>query len=359
MQAEEFATASGSGFFGQQLASARLRRAPRSASGASANDYVAPLQHASPGAEDIASLGSCHPVPRALGLSGAVGRTALRQSSASSSDGADADTCGPATPPGGSPARARGAALAPVCSAKAVLPPQSFSSPARGGTPDAAPPARGANGLCDRCDGDHDTLSCPVYPKPREAHPDAARRTAGLALGADGGHLLLSSADARVVRQPGDGSCLYHSLVHGLRRLGGGVSPPAPGGLAATAEGLRAELADWVVSHPGALIADTPLSDWVAWDSGVGLSCAEYGAAQRAPRGRWGGGVEMAALARARGVSVHVWEGAAGGGFRRISRFDCEAEEGGRCGGGVVHVLYRGGVHFDALQLLRGGKGQP
>jgi hypothetical protein len=33
-------------------------------------------------------------------------------------------------------------------------------------------------------------------------------------MGSDGGNVIV--ANARVVRQPGDGSCLFHSLAHGL-----------------------------------------------------------------------------------------------------------------------------------------------
>jgi hypothetical protein len=33
-------------------------------------------------------------------------------------------------------------------------------------------------------------------------------------MGSDGGNVIVSSA--RVVRQPGDGSCLFHSLSYGL-----------------------------------------------------------------------------------------------------------------------------------------------
>ena len=71
--------------------------------------------------------------------------------------------------------------------------------------------------MCARCDKDHDTDACPHYKKPRENHPDALRRKP-LEMGGPAGNFMLRDRDARVARQPGDGSCLYHSLVFGACR---------------------------------------------------------------------------------------------------------------------------------------------
>jgi hypothetical protein len=156
-------------------------------------------------------------------------------------------------------------------------------------------------------------------------------------MGGAGGNFTLHAA--RVIRQPGDGNCLYHALAHGL---GSGTSAGA----------LRRELAEWVKGHPTERIADTPLSDWVLWDSG---ECAqEY--ARRMARSGWGGGIEMAACARLRRVNIHVYErkgGSSMGTFKRISCFDVPRTGGVRAGGTparTLHVLYCGGVHYDALE---------
>jgi hypothetical protein len=69
--------------------------------------------------------------------------------------------------------------------------------------------------VCDKCDGKHLTDNCPYYKKPRDNHPDAQRGNKKL-----GGQSNLPGAlirSARVVRQPGDGSCLFHSMSYGLR----------------------------------------------------------------------------------------------------------------------------------------------
>lgn len=198
---------------------------------------------------------------------------------------------------------------------------------------------RDTNGMCAKCDKDHDTEACPAFRKPREEHPDAQRRSAAthsaMGEGCDKVTLFL----ARVVRQPGDGSCLYHSLCYGL-------GMHAPG----SATRLRGELADWVLQNGDATIADTPVRDWVRWDSGS--SCREYSTRMKSG-GTWGGAIEMAACAHLRGVDIHVYERQLGGfaGFKRIASFTCPRPAGGARSKAIaeVHVLYAGGVHYDAL----------
>lgn len=93
-------------------------------------------------------------------------------------------------------------------------------------------------------------------------------------------------------------------------------------------------------SNPGLEIAETPLRDWVRWDS----NCSVSSYASRMSHGGWGGGIEMAACSRMNKVNVHVYEAdRRGGGYKRISCFDYpHARE-------TIHVLYRGACHYDAL----------
>jgi hypothetical protein len=132
---------------------------------------------------------------------------------------------------------------------------------------------------CDKCDGKHETDSCPHYKKKREDHPDAQRN--GKQMGGVSslpGNTLYA---ARVVRQPGDGSCLFHSMSYGLQDK-------------SNAAKLRAEICQFIVSHPDLKISDTPLQDWVRWDANS--SVTEY--ARRMSRGSWGGGIEMACVSQ-------------------------------------------------------------
>ena len=108
---------------------------------------------------------------------------------------------------------------------------------------------------------------------------------------------------ARVVRQPGAGSCLFHSLAHGLRD-------------ARVADydhrRLRQALMDWLARHEDLKIADTPVRDWVLWDANQAVP-AYVG---RMRIGGWGGGIEMAACARKFRVDL-----AKGSGVQRSGRF--------------------------------------
>lgn len=186
---------------------------------------------------------------------------------------------------------------------------------------------------CDKCDGKHDTDQCPYYKKQREAHPDAqkSKHIGGAASLLPGAYLTT----ARVARQPGDGSCLFHSISYGANRLG---VPSGTGGTSHSAASLRQLVCQFVRNNPSTLICDTPLQDWVRWDSGS--SVADY--ASRMRGGAWGGGIEMACLSALLLVNIHVYE-RHGVGYRRISAFDCATSAASKP---TVRVLYGGGVHY-------------
>ncbi|KAH8072710.1 hypothetical protein JL721_3355 [Aureococcus anophagefferens] len=203
----------------------------------------------------------------------------------------------PARPePGPAPVKARADAFAPETPRAAAAPasPGAVAGPAGSDArpPPAAPPGAPAAaaehplGPCDKCDGPHATSRCPHFAKDRDDHPDA-QRAKGLACGADGGNAYLRRGE--VIRQPGDGSCLFHSLAYGLRlqnRHG-------------DARQLRRELMDWLSRNPDASIADTPVGDWVKWDSNCSVD--DYTARMR------GAGWAAASRWRVRaGVGVHL-----------------------------------------------------
>jgi len=77
---------------------------------------------------------------------------------------------------------------------------------------DALPSA--TSHVCDKCDGAHATADCPWFKKDREDHVDSKAPRKLLDSSRCTPELVYS---ARIIRQPGDGSCLFHSLAHGLR----------------------------------------------------------------------------------------------------------------------------------------------
>ncbi|KAG8469020.1 hypothetical protein KFE25_007538 [Diacronema lutheri] len=205
-------------------------------------------------------------------------------------------------------------------------------------------------GPCDRCGGGHSSAVCPHFKQPREDHRDAwlALRAGNSGEGGedapsgDGGAASAGGAagetlvGARPVPQPGDGSCLFHSMSHGL---GLGLSK---------AGALRRELSDFIAANPRLEVGESPLEDWVLWDAE--MSVAEYAARMRSGHA-WGGAIEMAVCARARGVDVRVYERTLPGTFVCI----CAFQGGGGSGAAKpVRLLYGGRVHYDALETEPG-----
>ena len=214
-----------------------------------------------------------------------------------------------------------------------ILPATLLTSPQAATAPQPAAatqsPAKKDGLCCDKCDGKHETENCPYYKKQRDDHIDAKKNGWKLVGGTSNlpGAMLRS---ARVVSQPGDGSCLFHSLSYGIKD-------------GSTATTLRREICEFIHANPATPICETPLGDWVKWDSGA--SCADY--AKKMSRGSWGGGIEMACMSRLKGCNVHVYErDSRTGGYKRISAFDFPVKPEQRK---IVRVLYRGGVHYDAL----------
>ena len=101
-------------------------------------------------------------------------------------------------------------------------------------------------------------------------------------MGGAGGNFVLSRA--QVVRQPGDGSCLFHSMSYGLGNT--------------NASSLRREIGKFIEVNGTLEICETPMKDWVKWDSNS--SVQTY--ARRISRSGWGGGIEMAACSRMKKV---------------------------------------------------------
>lgn len=194
------------------------------------------------------------------------------------------------------------------------------------------------SGKCDKCDGAHDTDACPHFRGSREKHQDAWSHYSGtnsqpgaVKLRECAAPRSLPRGSASVVRMPGDGACLFHSIAYGLGHLGFNEDGYS----------CRRCVADFIHSNPDFEITGTPLRSWVDWDS----RCNVNSYAQRlSGGGLWGGAIEMAASTQIYGVDVAVYEQDYLGGFRRISDFITEKKPRG-----AILILYSGRSHYDAL----------
>ena len=188
------------------------------------------------------------------------------------------------------------------------------------------PPAGGPCEKCEKCDGPHPTNVCPHFRQERDQHEDSRARPPPEPQATYSPPAIVAG---RIVPQPGDGSCLFHSLAHCLGTDAGS---------------LRSEAASAIEANPTLEISGSPLSKWILWDSG--LTPPQYVAKLRSP-GFWGGALEIAVLAAMLDVLVYVYEPASGQ-FKRIASFG-NADESSFTA--VAHIVYRGRSHYDALQI--------
>lgn len=181
--------------------------------------------------------------------------------------------------------------------------------------------------VCDKCDGAHETDDCPHFKKPREKHKDAWSML--------GKKIMRSAKDdeavpivksARVIRQPGDGSCLFHSLNYGLN------------GDSSGGRQVRSDICQFLADNPDMEFGDNTFQEWVQYESGSNVRSYVRDMAGSS----WGGAIEMAAFSKMHNVNVHVYETCSKG-YTRISAFE---DAGARKN---VNVLYRGRAHYDAL----------
>ena len=135
-----------------------------------------------------------------------------------------------------------------------------------------------------------------------------------------------------VVPQPSDGSCLYHGLQYGLRKIGKA---------SADSHLLRNELASFLLDNSDLTQSGDTLREWVEWEH-PGVSVEQY--VNRIARSGWGGAVELACCALSKGVNIHVYHRLPSGSFERVSCFDVDNASH------TVHMLYQGGVHYDSLE---------
>lgn len=204
----------------------------------------------------------------------------------------------------------------------------------------------GSSSTCDKCDGAHDTSACPHFRGQRDVHKDAWGLYSGAAV-AGKAHLQarecvaprsISRGSASIVRMPGDGSCLFHSIAYGLGAFGHQEDGHT----------VRQRVSNFFRENPDREISGNPMSSWLYWDSRLTVSnyCSRLSA-----DGFWGGAIEMAACAQIFGVDIGVYEeDYYGGGFRRISDFLCDTPPRG-----AVLVSYHGRAHYNALAYTGGG----
>ena len=145
-------------------------------------------------------------------------------------------------------------------------------------------------------------------------------------------------AEGEVEKQPGDGSCLYHSLVHRGRELNGHWQ---------TARELRKQLAAFCAANGQVRINGKTLDAWLELEHSVKVRMERY--ARRQAQCGWGGSLEILAYVLSHNVAVWVWVPCGDGTYRRTTCFDLPA---GQAPAGRIDLCYLGGTHYDWLRLI-------
>ena len=195
---------------------------------------------------------------------------------------------------------------------------------------------------CGKCGATgHDTKDCPHYQGAKEDHEDVwchfGRENWPAPSRSNQANKIITG---RVIKRPGDGSCLYHSLL--FCTTDGWPEPHA-------AQNLRRELADYLQQHPEETIAGSTLSQWVEY--AVKEPLESY--ADRIRERGWGGAIEIACFALKRSVDVFVWEREGDSdNFKCIAEFLTDASTDLKEKMPTANIIYQGRAHYDVLEEM-------
>ena len=184
--------------------------------------------------------------------------------------------------------------------------------------------------ICDRCGGAHHTSACPNYSQPRYTHKDAQRPTPTerRALSHSTTYRL-RLINARIIRQPGDGTCLYYTLRHGA-------------GLRITSHQLRQQLADFVSTNLDLHIHGSTYRQHIYWETN--LDPQHY--VRNIRQAGWGGAIELSAFSQHYHTTILVYEPAPPEAPYQFTRI---AQYGSFNTTRLIRVLYSGRSHYDLL----------
>eukprot|EP00929_Paragymnodinium_shiwhaense_P000177 TRINITY_DN100421_c0_g1_i1.p1 TRINITY_DN100421_c0_g1~~TRINITY_DN100421_c0_g1_i1.p1 ORF type:complete len:543 (+),score=77.38 TRINITY_DN100421_c0_g1_i1:176-1804(+) len=204
--------------------------------------------------------------------------------------------------------------------------------------------SRKKEGPCAKCDEGHHEDECPHFAGRRDDWETWAKRKGALMEqgGEDGdgqaGDTKTVEVTGEVVVQPGDGSCLFHSLAYNMKKMGMGS-----GSLDARGPRLRQAVAKYLAEHADETVAGTSFRDYILWDRG--LTIEEY-LKDMADSSIWGGAVEIAAFIRMERLNVQIYDPIGRTGkFRRVLSFEY-APSSGKCS-----IVWSGKYHYDALHI--------
>ena len=175
--------------------------------------------------------------------------------------------------------------------------------------------------------------------KGETAHASACEEEGERKDGGDTRHRVLHEREVKVVRQPGDGNCLFHCLCYGSV---GRTSD-------AEAKKLRVQIARYIRDHEETRIGGVTIGEWVTVE--IDTQCQHYAAAME--KKGWGGAIELAVFASAWDARVQT--------FKAVKNEFGETLYASTAGFGnarsamQINLLFVGDNHYDILRFRKRG----
>ena len=130
--------------------------------------------------------------------------------------------------------------------------------------------------------------------------------------------------NTKIIKQPGDGNCLFHSLAYGIGNI--------------SYNQLKKKIINWIKNNKNNNISGIPLKNWIMWETNLNIE--NY--CNRLENGMWGGAIEILICSQIENINIYVFE-KKNKFFNNISSFEVEHPHK------KIALLYYGRVHYDYL----------
>ena len=184
---------------------------------------------------------------------------------------------------------------------------------------------------CDKCDGAHETETCPFFPQPPENHPDATMNK-GENLIEEPNETLPNTA--LVIPQQGDGSCVFHAMAYVINQH-------KEKNVQSTQ--LRAEAADFIQKNKQWEFQGKTVQTWIDEMEGHTYDGANY--EQELRNGMYGGILEIQIVAHLHEIQFKVF-------VSRQTHYSCVFQTAPGCGRAGFLWLHgeKMSAHYDVLE---------
>lgn len=129
----------------------------------------------------------------------------------------------------------------------------------------------------------------------------------------------------KIIKQPGDGNCLFHSLSYGLGNT--------------NHKDLRFKIVNWILNNKKFKTSGITLEEWILWETNqhIDYYCSNM------LKGKWGGAIEMLVCSLIENININVFQ-LKNNNLIKISSFEVKKPIK------KLNLLYQGNTHYDYLE---------